>query len=262
MNSRDVDPSPAAAHLCGVRLDLLEQAAILERVAAAIATRTRCVIAGPHFSILLQAQDDDALRVTLNSCDIVHPDGIGSVLGLRIGAGVAARRVNGTDLYVAMLRSFPPTDVRYYFLGGDDETQRRLRASLREKWSQLSSERIHGAAGLLRLDDAGPADAVNAASPDVLFVGLGSPLQFQWIERWRDVLHVPVIVAVGAGLEFLSGRRARAPRLMRALGLEWLHRLLLEPRRLWRRYLLGIPRFLVRILRERARRKNRRARYE
>jgi N-acetylglucosaminyldiphosphoundecaprenol N-acetyl-beta-D-mannosaminyltransferase len=80
---------------------------------------------------------------------------------------------------------------------------------------------------------------ISRAAPDVLWVGLGTPKQERWMHEHRDKLQVPVLVSVGAAFDFLSRRRNQAPRWMREHGLEWLFRLLQEPRRLWRRYLLS-----------------------
>ena len=231
----------------GVRIDLAGYGNILDAIAAAIAARQRLTITGPHYSILLQARADGALRAFLNDCAINHPDGAGIALAIRYLHGIRAVRVNGTDLYEQLLRRFPPGDVRYFFLGGDEGTA----TALRNRFAVTGDDAaVHAHHGLDAIDDPAAATEIAAVFPDVLLVGMGSPKQFHWMARWQGELDVPVIIAVGGGLEFLSGRKRRAPRCMRVLGLEWLHRLLLEPGRLWRRYVLGIPTFLLAVHRE------------
>jgi N-acetylglucosaminyldiphosphoundecaprenol N-acetyl-beta-D-mannosaminyltransferase len=98
---------------------------------------------------------------------------------------------------------------------------------------------------------AGTVDVIRAAGPDILLVGMGTPTQERWIEANRQVLDVPVIWAVGAMFDFVSGKIPRGPAWMTDHGLEWLCRLAVEPRKLWRRYVIGNPRFVLRVLAQR-----------
>ena len=97
-------------------------------------------------------------------------------------------------------------------------------------------------------DDAEVVDRINAARPDVVWVGLGSPKQDLWMAAHRERLEAPLLVGVGAAFDFYTGRVRQAPRWMMRIGLEWLFRLFQEPRRLWRRYLLGNPRFVFNVI--------------
>jgi N-acetylglucosaminyldiphosphoundecaprenol N-acetyl-beta-D-mannosaminyltransferase len=242
---------PQSVHIFGVRIDLAKYDEILDAIAAATAAGRRLSISGPHYSILLQARGDEVLRATLNGCAINHPDGIGIAMAIRVLHGIRAARVNGTDLYTQLLERFPPGELRYYFLGGNEATV----AGLYNNFAVPDIEdAVRARHGFDPVEDPAAADDISAAQPDILLVGMGSPRQFEWIERWQDELDVPVIIAVGGGLEFLSGRKPRAPRWMRALGLEWLHRLALEPARLWKRYIIGIPKFAWAIAAEKLRR--------
>jgi len=240
--------TPSSVSVFGIRLDLLDCERILGKMRAALDGGPPIAVTGPHFSILLQARRDPELAAFLNSCDINHPDGAGSALAVRLFGGGAFVRVNGTDLYAKILERFPPGPHRYFFLGGDEETVVRLKSALLARGFPQEACGFHH--GAIETGNADTAGRIARFAPAILFVGMGSPKQFAWMERWRTVLNVPVIAAVGGGLEFLSGRRARAPRWMRVAGLEWVHRVSLEPRRLWKRYMLGIPVFLVLLLRE------------
>jgi len=93
-------------------------------------------------------------------------------------------------------------------------------------------------------EDAKVVDEINRLSPDVLWVGLGSPKQDYWMYHHRDKLNVPVMVGVGAAFDFIAGTKKQAPVWMRKLGLEWLFRLCSEPKRLWKRYLIGNAHFI------------------
>jgi N-acetylglucosaminyldiphosphoundecaprenol N-acetyl-beta-D-mannosaminyltransferase len=97
-------------------------------------------------------------------------------------------------------------------------------------------------------------DVIREARPDILCVALGHPKQERWIEEYRDKLEVPVLVGVGGSLDFIVGTKARAPKWMQRSGLEWVHRLASEPRRLWRRYLIGNTQFVAGVLSDGGRR--------
>ena len=94
-------------------------------------------------------------------------------------------------------------------------------------------------------------DSVKEACPDILLVGMGTPCQEKWIAKYRENLEVPVVWAVGALFDFVVGVQPRGPRWMLDHGLEWLYRLFSNPMRLWRRYLIGNPIFILRVLRQR-----------
>jgi len=94
-------------------------------------------------------------------------------------------------------------------------------------------------------EDAAVVERIRAASPDIVWVGIGSPRQEMWMAAHLERLHAPVLVGVGAAFDFLSGNKPQAPRWLQRSGLEWLFRLGSEPARLWRRYVLGYPLFVV-----------------
>jgi N-acetylglucosaminyldiphosphoundecaprenol N-acetyl-beta-D-mannosaminyltransferase len=96
-------------------------------------------------------------------------------------------------------------------------------------------------------EEPGVVDAINASGARILLVAFGAPRQELWIARWRDRLEVPVAMGVGGLFDFYSGRIARAPVWMREIGLEWVYRLMQEPGRMWRRYVIGNPLFLYRV---------------
>ena len=143
--------------------------------------------------------------------------------------------------------------LRHYFYGGpNEETSRRLRENMEAKFPGL---RVVGAEvppfrPLTSEERAETARRINAAAPDVVWVGIGTPKQDFWVSEMRPLLDAPVLVAVGAAFNFHAGMVPQAPLWMRRACLEWLYRLCAEPRRLWRRYLIGNPRFLLLVLRQ------------
>ena len=200
-----------------------------------------------HFQILLDARARPWLRTLLNDAALNIADGIAVRAALRHRGATPLSPVNATDFHHRLLDHLLASGKRVYLFGGSEAAAAALPVRLDARFPDCLL-RVHD--GSIRVDDDAVLEDIRAFSPDVLFLGLGSPLQFEWIARYLERAAVPLTVATGNFLEFLAGTQARAPRWMRASGLEWLHRLVTNPTRLWRRYLIGIPRFLFHVIRD------------
>jgi beta-1,4-glucosyltransferase len=180
---------------------------------------------------------------------IVFNDGIGmDVAALLLRGSRFGTNLNGTDLVPAFLREIH-RPIRLYLLGSVDRSARRA-ASV---FGRLPNVDVVGWCDGYSVWH-GPgfvASHIRRQRPDVLLVAMGNPLQERWILEWGPKLQVPLIMGVGALFEWASGEKARAPRLLRSLRLEWLYRMALEPQRLLRRYTIDFLRFLLVVLRER-----------
>ncbi|MDN2565835.1 WecB/TagA/CpsF family glycosyltransferase [Aquibium sp. A9E412] len=185
---------------------------------------------------------------------LVLPDGIGVDIAARLLYGRPfPANLNGTDLVPALLRA-ETRPLRVGLLGARRANAERAAAVLAAQAPQHRFEVIHD--GYFTADEE-PAIVARIAEirPDILLVAMGVPRQEMWIAENLTADHCTMPIAVGALLDFLSGAVSRAPGWMRRLRIEWLYRLLLEPRRLWRRYVLGNPLFLARVLGVLARRR-------
>jgi N-acetylglucosaminyldiphosphoundecaprenol N-acetyl-beta-D-mannosaminyltransferase len=188
------------------------------------------------------AWKDFELRRILDYADLVLADGMSIVWGGRwIGIDLPGR-IAGPDFTTALCQYAETMRYRVYFLGSSPENLMRLKHVLLRKWPQLQIVGMHSPP---MCDKLGPADnqsifdALHAAKPDILFVGMSTPKQEKWIASNLKNLEVPVSIGIGAAFDFMSGRIPRAPLFFQKTGLEWLYRLYREPRRLWKRYLLG-----------------------
>ncbi len=178
----------------------------------------------------------------LRKADMVTADGMPIVVLSRLLRDPLPERVAGSDLTPALCRACAREGLRFYVLGGTPEV-------LSEAFAKLGLSGSPAIAGTdssrvdLTADQPEIAQRVNAARPDILFVALGNPKQELWIRRNRHRLDVPVALGVGGSFNFVSGRVRRAPMWVRRCGLEWVHRIVQEPGRLWRRYALGLVKF-------------------
>ena len=207
---------------------------------------THIVNLNPHY-FLLARQDNEFGKICATG-DIVFTDGTGIVLASTFRKERIHHRYTGLDLMVQLCAHCQETGLSIFLLGGQHGIVDKCAENLRKLFPGLI---IVGTLDPPHVDSIDEFDneefvrRVNDAAPDILFVALGAPKQEKWIERYRYRLRVPVTMGVGASFDILGGRFPRAPRWMRSIGLEWLHRLRLEPRRLARRYVLGIPHFLL-----------------
>lgn len=193
------------------------------------------------------ACDDPGFRATLRSADRVFGDGTGVRWAARLLHGVRLKdNVNGTDLVPLLFDQLAGRGLRYFLLGNTPERIERAAAHARQAfggWTQAGCH--HG-----YLDQAQtPAviERINASGAHLLLVGMGNPKQEQWIARHLPALDVPVCMGTGGLFDYWVGDLVRAPRWVRASGHEWLHLLLRQPHKA-RRYLIGNPKFLGRVL--------------
>src|SRR5258708_4350562 len=235
----------------GVRVDAVQTEDVVARMEGWICNRSRChTIAPTSMHGIVEAQHDPSFKEILNSTDVVVPDGMPLVwLGRRKGHHLP-RRVYGPDLVLEFCEKTAGRGYRHFFYGGVQGVPERLAESLKRRFPTIE---VCGTFSppMRPLDpeeDKEIVSMISRAAPDVLWVGLGTPKQERWMHEHRDQLHVPVLVSVGAAFDILSGRRNQAPQWMRDQGLEWLFRLLQEPRRLWRRYLVYGAQFIAYIV--------------
>lgn len=216
---------------------------LIARVRAAVRRRSQLDIAICNAHTILTALDDPGYADTLQQMTLLN-DGVGIDLASRfLGGRSFPENLNGTDLVPRLLRDID-VPLRLYLLGAGEPQVLGAKAHLEAVYPQ--HEIVGYRNGYFEDKDvAGIRADISAAGADLLLVAMGNPRQEIFITRNRPELDVPVAIGVGALFDFMSGSVVRAPKLVRAVGLEWLFRLLQEPRRLFRRYIIGIPRFLA-----------------
>lgn len=198
------------------------------------------------------AHDIPAVMHAMQQADMVVADGMPLVWIQRRMGFHHAERIYGPDVLLDVCRVTAEQPVRHFFYGGQADILDQLITRLQADFPNLT---VAGTLlpGQLPDQDIVPESAhieqINRTQPHIIWVGLGAPRQDIWMAAYRPHLAAPLMIGVGAAFDFLSGTKPQAPRWMQSRGLEWLFRLMTEPKRLWKRYLLYNPRFVWMIAR-------------
>ena len=209
--------------------------------------RRRVMYANAH--VLNQSQERLDLRRALQRADLVYCDGYGVQVAARALDVPVPHRMTGADWIWALAGLCQASGRSLYLLGAEPGVARAAAARLERWYPRLRvAGAHHGYFEVGSPHDERVVEAVNAARPDIVLVGMGSPKQELWVDRHADGLEARVVWTVGALFDYVSGRVPRAPHWLADNGLEWIFRLGIEPRRMWRRYLLGNPVFLSRVI--------------
>jgi N-acetylglucosaminyldiphosphoundecaprenol N-acetyl-beta-D-mannosaminyltransferase len=233
--------------LLGVTLHRLDREQLLRCFEAALEAEGPAHFAYLNVAVSNQAADDPGLRGLLNKADLVYVDGAGIQLGCRILGAACPPRTTAADFLPEVLRMCARMGKSVGFLGGTPGAAERVRAIYSCHVDRLRINFVRNGFGELA-DAPGWQRELAADPPDLLLVGLGVPRQEEWIDWSRNRFPVRLYWSVGALFEYDGGTLARCPAWLGRIGLEWLYRLLVEPKRLWKRYLIGNPRFLLRCL--------------
>lgn len=217
---------------------------------------TRVVPLNPH--VLVSASSDVDLSASIRNDGVAVCDGFGISLAHLVSEGSLLRRIPGVELQEELAGMAAQTGRSVFLLGGTDGSAALCAEVLMGRYPRLKVAGIYEPPSVELIGDFDNdllVSLVKNAAPDMLFVALGIPKQELWLSRFQSILGVPFVMGVGASFDLISGRVARAPRAVRKLGLEWVYRMVREPGRLWKRYLLGIPAFAGLVVREMAGRK-------
>jgi N-acetylglucosaminyldiphosphoundecaprenol N-acetyl-beta-D-mannosaminyltransferase len=249
-----VEPRAGRIDVLGVGVDPLTVEGLHAEISRLIRAENLGLVFNVNAHCLNLCYEDQSLRDALNGADVVFCDGAGVMLAARVLGGRIPARITYAA-WIWQLADFAASEgFSLYFLGAGPGVAQEAARRLRERYPGLKIVGTrHGyfdhSAG--STGNEAVLQEINAAAPDILLVGLGMPLQERWLAQNRHDLHAGIALTSGAVFDYASERVSRGPRFLTENGFEWLTRLVYEPRRLWRRYLIGNPLFLLRVLRQR-----------
>ena len=239
--------------LLGVPMAMTDYDATMDVMDGMIARRERGYFCATAVHAVMVAQTDPEMRAALRGSTLTVPDGMPLVWTANLLGEKLEDRVYGPELMLRYCERSRDKGHRIYLYGGRDQgSLAQLALNLRLRFPGIKIVGGHSPPfrPLSDAEDDVIAEQINAAKPDVVWVGIGVPKQEKWMARMRDRVDAPVMVAVGAAFDFHAGRVSMAPQWMQDRGLEWTYRIAQEPRRLLPRYLIHNPRFLLRVARQ------------
>jgi N-acetylglucosaminyldiphosphoundecaprenol N-acetyl-beta-D-mannosaminyltransferase len=214
--------------------------------------RSPRMVCAANVHMTMEAHDDPGFQAQINDADLVLPDGVPMVWALRLlGASPASRVRVSPDFLIELLVRAEYEGVKLGLYGGTDETLAAFRRFLEREFPALAVAFSYAPPfrPFTPEEDAAVVDEIDASGAQLLLVGIGCPKQEKWMAAHRERLSC-VMFGVGAAFDLFGGKTREAPLWMQHLGVEWAFRLMLEPRRLWRRHLKHNPRFVVLLARE------------
>jgi len=239
---------PARLFIGHLAIDRVTLSTAIDEIDALVAAGRGGMVATPNVDHVVVAERREDFREAYATADLVLADGMPIVWASRLLGAPLPEKVSGSDLVFPLMERAAERGWRVFLLGAGPGIAEAAAESLRRKpgVEVVGTAAPHVRCGQGEDDPEGDAAAgvIRAARPQLLLVAFGAPKQELWMHKHRVDLSPAVMVGVGASLDFLAGRVRRAPRWVSRAGFEWLWRLVREPRRLWRRYLVDDPRFL------------------
>jgi N-acetylglucosaminyldiphosphoundecaprenol N-acetyl-beta-D-mannosaminyltransferase len=237
--------------LLGVRIHNISLSELLDLIKGMTISERKYIIANVNVHAMNLAYQFDWFRTFLNSSSVVFCDGIGVKWGARLLGLNIKHRYTPPDWISDLCNTCVQNDFSIFFLGSLPGVAEKAAHQLRTRFPNLNvAGTFHGYFDKTKgsLENEAVISKINSVSPDILFVGFGMPLQESWLRENWDRIESNVAITGGALFDYISGTVRRAPPWMTEHGLEWFGRLLVEPKRLWRRYILGNPIFFWRVL--------------
>jgi N-acetylglucosaminyldiphosphoundecaprenol N-acetyl-beta-D-mannosaminyltransferase len=225
-------------NILGVHVSAINMTQALETIESWITNQNPHYVCVTSAHGVLECQRDPGLRQIFNHSGMTTPDGMSLVWLLRLHGHRQASRVYGPEIMLSVCRLSLERGWRHFFYGAAPGVAAELAKRLATQFPGLQIAGTYSPPyhPLAAEEDREVIDRINASGGDIIWVGISTPKQEQWMAEHIGKLTAPVLIGVGAAFDFLSGRKKQAPRWMQRSGLEWFFRLATEPQRLWKRY--------------------------
>jgi len=239
--------------ILGTRIDMVQIPDVIQRIEKWIAEKHDSnYICLANVNTVVESKKNNLLEKAMNSSSLSVCDGMPFVWIGRLKGFNLKRRVYGPELMDKFIEISSNKGYKNYFYGSTDEVCGKLIFNLKKKYRNLEVVGNYSPPfrPLTKEEGREVAENINSSGADVVWVGIGSPKQEIWMHEFKSHIKIPVMVGVGAAFDFFAGTKQQAPKWMRENGFEWLFRLLTEPKRLWKRYLIGNSIFLWLLFKE------------
>lgn len=230
-------------------IDVLDVQETINLVEEYIKTKTPLHLMGVNADKINEVNENERMKQIVNSCGVINADGASVVLASRFLNKPLPERVAGVDLMQSLVAVAADKGYSVYLLGAKQEVVKKTAEVLRRRYPNLNLVGFHN--GYFKEDEWSTiSEEVKSKSPDLVFVGITSPMKEYLIEYLQDCGHTSVFMGVGGSFDVISGNIPRAPLWMQKANLEWLFRVMQEPRRLFKRYFVGNGKFIKAVLSE------------
>ena len=234
-------------NLFGCEIDSLtmdETVALVEKIIHQRTPRQHVVVNAMKFAMM---RSDPELKRVINGCDLINADGLPVVWASHLLGTPLPARVAGVDLFLHLVEAAARKGFRPFFFGARDHVLQTMVGVFKERYPQLDvAGARHGY--FLPEQEKQIAEQIRDSKADMLFVGISSPMKEKFLNYWMDLMQVPFCMGVGGSFDIVARITRRAPMWMQNLGLEWLYRVLQEPRRMWKRYARTNPVYIWMVL--------------
>lgn len=224
-----------------------------QKIAEIAETKKNITIFPVSVDVLIKSKKDSKFDDVLKRASFLTPDGMPIVWASRLLGKKLKSKISGSDLFPALCKEAAHRKLKVYFLGAQPGIAQKARKVLQKQNPELNIVGTYSPPiGFENSEEENRKilDLLVQSQPDILFMGVGAPKQEKWMHKHLKHLNIPVSVAVGASFDFVAGSVTRAPRWMQNIGLEWFFRLCKEPRRLWKRYVVGNTIYFWLVLKE------------
>lgn len=236
-----------AVTILGVPIDEYTTSEFIAHLEQLIEQPEQALVCPVNADMLNQSFTNNWLRSFISSADIVQAESSGVLLGAKLKGKSLAYKITSNEVVYALAKAWEDKDYSIYLLGGPEGQAEVAAAKLHELYPNFNIVGCHRG-HLNETETTEVIQLINTAKPSILMVGFGCPIQEEWIAKHRSSLNVPLLWPIGNLTSFVSGNVKTAPQWMKDFGLEWLYRFYQEPRRMWRRYIIGNPLFVFRVL--------------
>ncbi|MCP4177247.1 MAG: WecB/TagA/CpsF family glycosyltransferase [bacterium] len=235
-------------HLFNLWFDNLSMKEAIDNIDSSISSRKKSKVYFVNPDCLNKIFDDKEYYHVLKNGDFIFPDGIGINIACKILKDPLKENINGTDMLPYICELAVKNDNSIFLLGGKPGVAEKMKNNLKYQYEGLNISGVNDGYFNKESESNIIIEKINSSNAEILLIAFGAPAQEKWIDKYKNDINAHILMGVGGLFDFYSGNIKRAPKWMREIGLEWVYRMMQEPRRLWRRYVIGNPVFIFRVL--------------